>query len=253
MVVCSKCGNHYNEEFLQCPQCGSSKRITEAEEKNNNSVIGFLITLAIVLALVGIIGYGVYYYLNPVSEGSATSDLDPNLFPTEPTTVANTKETTTTTIQVKSTTTTTKLIGTEGTPLGTNHTFTMPEGYTLYNPSQEQLAKNNLTDTDGVACITNNVSVYCITIVENGNMSVNSSNKEEINSRLHEQGFSDMITTRLYGNQYYYFYKITDGNLDGGLYRNKGTNMLFGSFQTPGEKVDEESMATLVSILASIK
>ena len=250
MVVCSKCGNHYNEEFLQCPQCGSTRRISEAEEKNNNSVIGFLITLVIVLAFAGLIGFGVYLFLNPVTEGPATSDLDPNLYPTETTTT--TGSTTTTTISTRTTTTTTKLAGTEGQQLG-NHTYTLPDGYKVFVPSQEALSAYNITATDNMTCLSSASDEYCIAYLEGTNMTLNNTNKEQVNSVLTASGYSEMISIRLYGSSYYYFYKNEGDKISGGLYKNKGSDMLFGSFAIKGDKVDEESMSTLVSIFASMK
>lgn len=248
MVVCSNCGAHYSEEFLQCPQCGSAKRITEAEDKNNNSPIGFLVTLAVVLFLLGIIGYGIYFLYNPVRDDNIISDIE-NI---DITTTTNEQQSRTTTTTVpRSTTTTTKLVGTEGTPLGVSHTYTRPEGFVGMGITEEEKQKYGFDDN--VDCFSKDSEHYCLGIRENSNISINSANKEQVNGTLHEFGFSDLISTRLYGSTYYYYYRVDGERIMGGLLKNKGSNMVILSFDKVGSEVNEENMTTAVGIVNSLK
>lgn len=248
MVVCSNCGAHYSEEFLQCPQCGSTKRITEAEEKNNNSPIGFLVTLAVVLFLLGIIGYGIYFLYNPVKDDNIISDIE-NI---DITTTTNEQQSRTTTTAVpRSTTTTTKLVGTEGTALGARYTYTRPEGFVGMVITEE--VKQTYGFDENVDCFSKDSEQYCLGIRENTNISINSTNKEEVNGLLHGFGFSDLISTRLYGSTYYYYYKKDGEKIIGGLLKNKGSNMVILSFDKAGAEVNEETMSTAVGIISSLK
>lgn len=246
MYVCTNCGAHYSQEFLQCPQCGSTKRISEAEDKTNNSPIGFLITLAVVLILLGIIGYGVYFLYNPVKEGSVISDIE-NIDTTTTTTTGNPNTTTTTT---KPKVTTTAIVGTE-ISIG-NHTFIVPEGFESTELLEDY--KDYYQIPGDAFCLTDfGDEQYCLTVVDDKNFSINSENKNEINAPIIEAGFSEIISTRLYGNTYYYYYKTVDNKVTGGLVKNKGTYVVISSFKVTGSDVNESTMERLVSIINSVK
>jgi hypothetical protein len=96
MKVCKDCGTEYNNEFLQCPNCGSS-RVGNKEEEIHDGFIGTLVTLLVVGILCAIIGLGIYYVLHPFNEGDAMSDL--------PETTTSTTTTTTTTTATEPTST----------------------------------------------------------------------------------------------------------------------------------------------------
>ena len=247
MVVCKNCGAHYTEDFLQCPQCGSTKRITEAEEKNNNSPIGFLVTLAVVLALLGIIGYGVYFLYNPVKDDNIISDIE-NIDITTTTNESKTKTTAETTTKQK--VTTTALVGTE-TTLG-SHTFVIPTGFT-YTEFSEEYKKQYQIPGDAI-CMTDNASEqYCVGIVDNKNFYINSENRDEVNGPIKEAGFSEVISARLYGSTYYYYYKPEGDSVTGGFVKNKGSYVVLSSFKVPGSEVNESTMEKLVSIIGTVK
>ena len=94
MKVCKDCGTEYNNEFLQCPNCGSS-RVGNKEEEIHDGFVGTLVTLLVVGILCAIIGLGIYYAMNPFTDGDVMADLPENL--TSSTTTSTTTTTTTTT------------------------------------------------------------------------------------------------------------------------------------------------------------
>ena len=197
MVVCSNCGAHYSEEFLQCPQCGSTKR------KTNNSVVGFLITLAIVGVLAGIAGYGIYLLFHPLEPESAIEDTGPTVTTTE---TSSTSSTTTTTTTTTARVTTTKLVGQDETPIGDKHTYTRPEGYTVVEIPEEVV--NLFGEAQGMECLYNASNErYCLNILEDKNLVLDNTKRAELNTKFTSMGYSELISIRLFGSTYYYFYR----------------------------------------------
>lgn len=246
MFVCKDCGAHYNSEFLQCPQCGSTKRVTESEEKNNNSIIGTIISIAIILGLLGLIGAGVYYLLNPFVPASPISDID--YIDTTTTSSNITRKTNSTTTKI--TTTTTKLVGSEGQVIG-SHTYTIPEGFTLLDFSSIDYSSFNMPgDTQCIS--SSDLEQYCIGIKDNYVFSFNSSNMKEANETLAAGGFSELIKAQFYGKTYYYAYMVSGDQIVGGLFKNIPNAAVTAVFSIHASTVDEESLYKLISIINSI-
>ena len=67
-IICSNCGHEYSNELIHCPECGTNETIIK-----RGNFIATIIFLVIVISVFVLIGFGVYYILNPVSEGNAIS------------------------------------------------------------------------------------------------------------------------------------------------------------------------------------
>ena len=65
-IICSTCGHEYSSELLHCPECGTNERIIK-----RGNFIATIIFLVIVLSILTIIGFGIYYIINPADQGSA--------------------------------------------------------------------------------------------------------------------------------------------------------------------------------------
>lgn len=67
-IICSNCGYEYSDELLHCPECGTNERIIK-----RGNFIATIIFLVIVISILTIIGFGIYFILNPTDQGTAIS------------------------------------------------------------------------------------------------------------------------------------------------------------------------------------
>ncbi|MBR6073305.1 MAG: hypothetical protein IKP76_03175 [Bacilli bacterium] len=68
-IICSNCGHEYSSELIHCPECGTNETIIK-----RGNFIATIIFLVVVLSILTIIGFGIYFALNPVDQGPAVTD-----------------------------------------------------------------------------------------------------------------------------------------------------------------------------------
>lgn len=246
MHKCGNCGAEYNSNFLQCPQCGSSKY--EEIEKNSagESIVGVIISFIIIAGLIGLIAYGWYVYKHPHEEGPVMTDLNSDDYTT------TTTETTTTisrsTSSTTSRTTTTKAVGEVYNSNG--HSITLPEGF------YGQTVNSSDIIGDNQICAFNSqeaLNFYCFSIKEGFNVNP-STNKRELDALATSKGYSELQTNRFNGYLIYYFYKNSTNNYkDIIVYYNKGTNVIMSTVSIKTNEINSESMKTFTNILGTYK
>ena len=263
MFKCKDCGAEYNKNFLQCPQCGSSRRadVEEANSHINDGIVGTLMSLLIVLGLCGLIGYGVYLYLHPFEEGPAMSDLDESEFTTTTSLPISksSEEISTTTAKgnyvPRSTTTTSKLTGSERTFGG--HTYIVPDGY-IPAVQFKQTYDIGIISSVTYDCIMKNDDpsvVYCLSINDGYYVTINGTNQDALNELSKQQGYTEWINKRLYGRSMYYVTdtKSPEGMIRGALGTNKNQTAVLMTFSMYGNELNEETGLLLTQIINSIK
>jgi hypothetical protein len=255
MLKCKNCGAEYDSAFLQCPQCGSSKHEdTEAPKENN--LIGSLVSILVIFALLGIIGYGAYLLYNPITEGPTITDLPLDEFEST-TTSTTTKTTSSTTTTINYNRTTTVPVSSNGTEVDAgDFKVTVPFGYsyTIGNIPQTVAPTQSAT---GV-CITNKSNSneqYCIGI-QNSNISVNSSNEQQVNDMLSKSNYTNLMNQRLHGKLIYYALsnkpKIS-GYMEGFALTNKGSKSVVVGFIMMGSNLTEENTSVMMDIINTVK
>ena len=262
MHKCSSCGAEYNSNFLQCPQCGSSRYTEVIKKSGYESAVGVIITLIIVLGLSGLIGYGAYIYMHPFDDGPIITDLDPNDYTTTTTTtttVASTSGTTTSggngSLSARSTIARTTTVKLEGQPYSNNsHVLTVPNGYSVSSDyASMPYNYQDVVGADAILLVNNsNKSINYSINTKSGNYLSDNSLKTYLVDSLDSLGFNNIIPVKLYGRSYYYSIEKetkVNGYTNGVLLMSKDNKTIFATFSIPTSEINEESMLLLTQII----
>ena len=254
MHICSKCGAHYSNNFLACPQCGNSRFEVEMQETTGSKIFSGLVSVLLVGALLGIIGFGVYFLYNPITEGDVITDVDWEANGIS-TTLASSKNSNSTsaptTGETTTRSTTTALVGETYSHNG--QSITLPNGFKGSTMDGSSLGYSSIE----FLCATNNSdsnNQYCFNVMKGYNFSARGTSLEQLNAQLKSMGMTEVVNGKFNNKSFYYSYKkLDDGYIFMQIYMNKGSNYINASGQFKAEEINDESTATFISILNTYK